>query len=156
MSDDTLNSENDETSPKALRDALEKANKQLAEYKKLAEEAAAEKRRESLTSILKAKGLKESAASHYTGDVSEESVVKWATDLGLLSTDTSGEDLNAEAARRASAASEGSQSLMGATATKDGKTVGDPHKILELMNTPGFSYEDGVRLGIFPKDPNVI
>lgn len=156
MSDDNLtNDGTDDNSPKALREALEKANKELREYKKIAEQAAEEKRRESLTSILKAKGLKESAASHYKGDVSEEAVVQWATDLGLLSTEET-KDANAEAAARAAELAGGSESLLPGHTSQSGVRVADPFKMLELVNSAGFTYEDGVRLGLFPADPNTV
>lgn len=156
MSEETTSgNENDDTSPKALRDALEKANKRLAEFEKREQEAVAEKRKNSLTEILKAKGLKESAATHYAGEVSEDAVVQWATEIGLISTDDA-KDKNAEAAQRAAAVSGSSSSQLGGGPSSNGPIVADPHKVLELMNTPGFTYEDGVRLGIFPKDPNTV
>jgi hypothetical protein len=156
MSDDILTSDEDsDTSPKALRDALEKANKELREYKKLAEQAEAEKRTQSLQSILKAKGLKESAASHYKGDVSEEAVANWAKDLGLLNEEDV-RDENADNAQRAAELSGGSQSLLPSSPNGKAPIIGDPHKLLELVNSDGFTYEQGVSLGIFPKDPNTV
>lgn len=152
--DNTPGSENDE-GPKALREALEKANKELAALRKEREDAEKAKRDESLATILKSKGLKESAAAHYTGEASEDAVVKWATDIGLLSAEEENDE-NAEAARRAAAVSGSSASQPGGSPNPNGPIVGDPHKMLEMLSTPGFSYEDGVRLGLFPKDPNTI
>lgn len=157
MSDD-LNpgSENDESnSPKALRDALRKANDELAALRKEREDAAAEKRKSTLEEIFKAKSLKPSAASHYSGEASEDAVVQWATEIGLLATEET-KDANAEAAARAAAVSGGSASPQPSSPSNGGPIVGDPQKILELMSNPAFTYEDGVRLGIFPEDPNVI
>jgi hypothetical protein len=34
--------------------------------------------------------------------------------------------------------------------------MGSPEKIMELLKADGLSYEDYVRLGIFPKDPNTV
>lgn len=158
MSDDTLNSDvNDaDNSPKALREALEKANKKNAELQKFVEEVQAEKRNAQLTEILRSKGLKESVAKHFTGEVSEENVISWATDLGLLGTEEA-KDANSEAAARASLAAGGSSSLTaGASAGETGRVVVDPYKAMELMATAGFTYEDGVRLGVFPSNPDVV
>lgn len=158
MSDDNTLEVNDDTSPKALREALEKANKQLAEFRKMQEQADAEKRTTQLTEIFKSKGLKESAVAHFTGDVSEENVVKWATDLGLLSTSTDDQkpDPNAEAAARAVAAAGGSASVSTAGAEGSGRRVADPFKAMELMQQAGFTYADGVAIGIFPERPDVV
>lgn len=159
MSDENLDGTDSENAPKVLREALEKANKRLAEFEKREQEREAKDRQESLTSILKAKGLKESAASHYQGEVSEEAVVQWASDLGLISEETRDEkdEQNTLGALRAAQLSGSSQSIpLGVTRGPNGGAMGAPEKIMELLQADGLTYEDYVRLGIFPKDPNVI
>lgn len=154
MSDD--NFDGDE-GIKNLRAAHDKQAAELRELKKALEGYQQKERTNGLASIFKAKGLKESAISHYSGDVSEDAVEKWATDLGLLSASEQEEnDANSEAAARAALATGGSQSLPAMSPGTNGPVIADPFKALELMQTPGFSYEDGVRLGIFPPDPNVV
>jgi hypothetical protein len=140
---------------KNLRAAYDKLKAEKAEAEKTAQALLAEKRTASLSEILKAKGLKETVASHYTGDVSEEAVTKWATDLGLITEAPATLDANAEAAARAAAAAGGSEVSGASTAVKPGdRILGDPAEIMSRLNN--LSYDDLVKIGYMPADPNQI
>lgn len=147
-----------------LRKQYEETKKALAEATKALGDLQAEKRNQSLAEIFKAKGLPETAAKHFTGEVSEDAVVAFATDLGLLKADQNDQgnnnanDANAEAARRLSQNSGGSQSV-GVVKAEGGRVLGDPDAILRLIqgapNTKE-GYQSLVDAGLMPADPNRI
>ena len=150
MSDDNLNDSDGIANLRKqydeLKASLTERDKKIAAFEK-------KERNSSLGEILKAKGLKETVANHYSGDVSEEAVTQWATDLGLLS--VSENDANAEAARRAAAASGDSGSLsVDQSVTPGQRVLGDPEQILNALNT--LPYAELVKLGYMPADPNQI
>jgi hypothetical protein len=158
MSEENLDSEG----IAGLRKQYEETKKALAEAQKSLNELQTEKRTQSVAELFKAKGLPETAAKHFTGEVSEDAVVAFATDLGLIKAGSGDQgnqtDANAEAARRLSQNAGGSQSL-GVTQGEGGRVLGDPDAIMRLIqNTPNTKegYQTLVDAGIMPTDPNRI
>lgn len=143
---------------KNLRKAYEATQTELKEARKALEKVSQKERTQSLTEIFKAKGIKESAATHYTGDVSEEAVVKWATEVGIPVTDPEAgkESENQSAAARALAAAGGASNYSArAEVTPGQRVLGDPEEILALLNA-NLPYEEYVKLGMMPANPNQI
>lgn len=146
-----------------LRKQYEETKKALAEAQKTLTDLQTEKRTQSLAELFKAKGLPESAAKHFTGEVSEDAVVSFATDLGLLQAAPQTDqpvvlDANAEAAKRLAENAGGSQSL-GVSRGEGGRVLGDPDAILRvLQNAPKTKegYQQLVDAGLMPADPNRI
>jgi len=155
MSDDTFDGED---GFKNLRKAYDKQKADLAALQQSLEAIQAEKRGSQLAELFKAKGLSEAAAKHYTGDPSEDAVVAWATDLGLISAQSAPDsktDPNAEAAARVAGATSGRDELGNGVDSDSGKPVGDPFERLNALQSMG--YDDLVKAGYIPAhDPSAI
>lgn len=151
-----MSEENDSEGIAGLRKQYEEQKKALDTLLKENEELKTEKRNQSVTELFKAKGLPETAAKHFHGEVSEDAVVAFATDLGLLKADEASNennqsDANADAARRLSQNSGGSQGL-NISPGPGGRVLGSPQEIQLALDT--LNYKELVDLGLMPADPN--
>lgn len=138
---------NEDTGPKALREALKKAN---AELKALREENATfkqESRKTTVAAVLAAKGLPAKLAGLYTGEPDEASVDAWATEyadvFGIPATppaQTEGASPEAQAQYEAMnrAQSAGSAPVEGdAALLKQVESVQNLDELMALINQKG-------------------
>lgn len=157
---DEFNSENEGEGIASLRKQYEETKKALADAQKLVKDLSDDKRKKDLGEIFKAKSLPETAAQHFTGEVSEDAVVKWATDLGLLkpvegTPPKEPLDANAQAAQRLSENSHGSYGFhVESEQTPGTRVLGDADEIMHALKT--LPKEELQRLGLMPKDFNTV
>jgi hypothetical protein len=152
MSDD----DNDLEDTSVEGDGIANLRKQLKELKKRDAEREtelvkfrAEQRAGSVAEILKAKNIPASAAKLYTGeDTSPDAVGKWLEDFAdvfNIKPADPATDANAEAAKRVSDASYGSEQ---STQKLSEGVVGDLDEIQRLIDTQ--PYDELVKMGLMP------
>lgn len=158
MSDET--NAHDESNDSGAGDGIASLRKQYEqtqkELKALREENLAFKAKErtsSVASILKSKGLSEKAAALYSGDdTSEDAVNKWIEDFsdvfGVKS--ASATDQNSNDAQRVTDFASGGGNEPGSALTPDGKVLGNPAEMEQLMRT--LPVEKLVEMGWLGKD----
>ena len=146
----------EDDNPEDEGEGIKNLRKQFAELKKerTAEQEELSKfrlgaRTTSVSTILKAKGIPESAAKLYTGeDTSEDAVGKWLEDFADVFQPKSGTDENAQNAQRVSDASQGASSTQ--QNGTDLRVLGDIDEIRRALDT--LPREELEKMGLIPPD----
>jgi hypothetical protein len=147
--DDNLDNDPEGEGVKNLRKQYDALKREQAAEREELNKLRAEKRSVSVAEILKAKNIPASAAKLYTGeDTSPDAVGKWLEDFAdvfnIKAADTA-TDANAEAAKRVSDASYGSEQ---STQKLSEGVVGDLDEIQRLIDTQ--PYDELVKMGLMP------